>query len=124
MTLTPLHLPFASQVRTVSRPSSSSPQASPSDSLFRFRSCKKLAPSEFRSPSRLSARLLTPTFLLVRPPVWAELAESLKGQVPLYELDCEANRAICKAEGVPGYPQLILCVSLPARSRRVTSADT
>lgn len=44
--------------------------------------------------------------------VFAELAQKLRGQVPLYEVDCEADKAVCRAEGVPGYPQLILFVHL------------
>jgi hypothetical protein len=39
---------------------------------------------------------------------WKQLAEDMKGVLTIAELDCEANKAVCKKEGVPGFPQLVL----------------
>ncbi len=43
-------------------------------------------------------------------PRWIELASQLKGQVHVYEVDCEdgKNKGLCKQEGVKAYPTLKL----------------
>ncbi|EJU05985.1 thioredoxin-like protein [Dacryopinax primogenitus] len=43
-------------------------------------------------------------------PKWIELAEAVKGILLIAEFNCEANKAACKKEGVPGFPQLVLLV--------------
>ncbi|KAL7410893.1 thioredoxin-like protein [Mrakia frigida] len=41
-------------------------------------------------------------------PVFAELASELAGQITVAEVNCEDLPALCKSEGVLGYPQLFL----------------
>lgn len=45
---------------------------------------------------------------LLAPAVYAELAAELAGKISVAEVDCEALPAVCKGEGVMGYPQLFL----------------
>ncbi|KZT62214.1 thioredoxin-domain-containing protein [Calocera cornea HHB12733] len=40
-------------------------------------------------------------------PTWIELADRMKGTLVIAEVDCEAHKALCKKEGVPGFPQLV-----------------
>ncbi|KAB5592742.1 Protein disulfide isomerase [Ceratobasidium theobromae] len=39
-------------------------------------------------------------------PVWAELAAKTKGRVNIAEVNCEEHGALCRSQGVDGYPML------------------
>ena len=43
-------------------------------------------------------------------PKWSELAAALKGQVNVYEMNCDdsKNKQACRAENINGFPTLIL----------------
>ncbi|KZO93772.1 thioredoxin-domain-containing protein [Calocera viscosa TUFC12733] len=40
-------------------------------------------------------------------PTWVELASKMRGTLTIAEVDCEKHKALCKKEGVPGFPQLV-----------------
>ncbi|KAH9843500.1 thioredoxin-domain-containing protein [Rhodofomes roseus] len=40
-------------------------------------------------------------------PIWAQLAEQLQHKLTIAEVNCEAYDSLCRAEGVPGFPQLV-----------------
>ncbi|KAH9920797.1 thioredoxin-like protein [Fomitopsis serialis] len=40
-------------------------------------------------------------------PIWAQLAEKMQHKLAIAEVNCEAHDSLCRAEGVPGFPQLI-----------------
>ncbi|KAJ7593435.1 protein disulfide isomerase [Mycena floridula] len=39
-------------------------------------------------------------------PIWKNLAKHLQNKLTIAEVDCEEHKALCVAEGVPGYPTL------------------
>ena len=39
-------------------------------------------------------------------PTWVQLAEQMRGKLTVAEVDCEAHGAICRSQGVTGYPML------------------
>jgi len=39
-------------------------------------------------------------------PVWIQLAQEMRGKLNIAEIDCESNAAICRSEGVTGFPML------------------
>ena len=45
-------------------------------------------------------------------PKWKEVATALKGQVNVFEMDCDdaKNKRVCKTENIQGFPTLVLFV--------------
>ncbi|KAG8883171.1 hypothetical protein FRB97_007106 [Tulasnella sp. 331] len=41
-------------------------------------------------------------------PVWAELASRMKGVMNIAEVNCDNNAALCRKEGIEGYPMLFI----------------
>ncbi|TCD69206.1 hypothetical protein EIP91_008502 [Steccherinum ochraceum] len=39
-------------------------------------------------------------------PIWTELARSMRGKLTVAEVNCEENGALCRTQGVTGYPML------------------
>lgn len=39
-------------------------------------------------------------------PIWTQLAEQMKNQLTIVEVNCDENPTLCRAEGVQGYPML------------------
>jgi thioredoxin domain-containing protein 5 len=39
-------------------------------------------------------------------PIWSQLAEQMRNQLTVAEVNCEEHNAICRAEDVQGYPML------------------
>lgn len=40
-------------------------------------------------------------------PIWTQLAAQVQHKLTIAEVNCEAYEGLCRAEGVPGFPQLI-----------------
>ncbi|KAH7101130.1 thioredoxin-domain-containing protein [Auriculariales sp. MPI-PUGE-AT-0066] len=41
-------------------------------------------------------------------PIWAQIAQYMKGKLTIAEVDCEANKPICQKYKIDGYPQMFL----------------
>lgn len=39
-------------------------------------------------------------------PIWKQLAHDMRGKLDIAEVDCEAHGAICRSQGIAGYPTL------------------
>lgn len=39
-------------------------------------------------------------------PIWTQLAKETRGKLNIAEVDCESNAAVCRSQGVTGYPML------------------
>lgn len=40
-------------------------------------------------------------------PTWKQLARHMQGKVTVAEVNCDDNSALCKAQGIQGYPSLV-----------------
>lgn len=39
-------------------------------------------------------------------PIWTELARNMRGKLTIAEVNCEEQGALCRSQGVTGYPML------------------
>ena len=76
--------------------------------------CKKLAPGEYSLEFLLPLLLCQSNGGQLQPKyhmadfvsVWEDIAGHMKGKLTIAQIDCEAQKALCQAQSIEGYPQL------------------